>query len=153
FVLNSIDDIIFVRDGKYFLSIEPDLDEGLVLLWKPETIDFLILPRKIGPLNPERQFLGGISLDPTHGVVVCDNPQFAFKQVFISPLGNCLRDETMVRTYLLLTEDVQGIVRRGDRTIVTLLAAGRFDLARDQWIQGHLAHQSRPRLRRNDEGF
>src|ERR1700758_4744635 len=59
FARTCIHDVVPVIDGENLLPIQPYFYQGLVLLWKPEPINFLVLPYEVGALNPERQFLRG----------------------------------------------------------------------------------------------
>src|ERR1700675_5088803 len=91
--LTCIHDVVPVIDGQNLLPIQPYLDECLVLLRKPEPINFLVLPYEVSALDPEGQFLRGMAFDPHHRIVVCINPEFSLKQVFVLPLGPSLGNE------------------------------------------------------------
>src|SRR5262249_50802828 len=74
FVLGCVYNVILMRDSKHLLAVETHLNKGLISLWKPEPIYFLILPHEIGPLDPERRPLRGMTFDPDHSVVSNVNP-------------------------------------------------------------------------------
>src|SRR5262245_41237501 len=63
FVLAGVYNILFMVDGKDLFTVKTDLNKGLIFLWEPEPINFLVLPHEIGPLNPERQSPRGMTFD------------------------------------------------------------------------------------------
>jgi hypothetical protein len=68
-----------VGDGQGFLAVKSDLDKRLISLWKPETADFLVSPDEVGSLDPERQLLRRMAVDPDDGIVAVINPYLAFE--------------------------------------------------------------------------
>src|SRR6267142_4414704 len=96
--LARIQDVVPVFDLQELLPVQPYLNKRLVLFWEPEAINFLILPYKICVLDPEGEFLRGMSFDPHYAVVVHVNPDSTFKQILVFPLGYSFGDETAVRT-------------------------------------------------------
>src|ERR1700691_5244167 len=111
FILFCIHNVVLMLDRQYLFPVEPNLYERLISLGEPEPADLLVLSHEVGLLYPKRQFLCWMSFDPDDGVVVSINPQFAFEQILVFPLGDRLRDETVVRSNLLFTEQFQRIVR------------------------------------------
>src|ERR1700745_2963899 len=98
-----IHDIVLVFDTQDFLSKKSDLDKRLISFGKPKTINVLILSYEVGPLDPEREFLGGMPFDSNNGVVARVDSEFSFKQIFVFTLGRRLGDEAVVRANLLFT--------------------------------------------------
>src|SRR6266478_4439207 len=96
--LAFVHDVVPVVDLQNFLSVQPYLNQRLVLFREPEAVNFLILPYKLCVLDPEGEFLRGMSFDADHGVVVHINPDVPFKQILVVPLGYSFGDETAVRT-------------------------------------------------------
>lgn len=45
--------VILVVDRQNFLAIESYLDKRLVSLWKPESVDLLVLPHEVSSFDPE----------------------------------------------------------------------------------------------------
>src|SRR5580704_15415574 len=86
--LNRIHHVVPVIDGQNLVSIEPYLDKCLVLLRKPELIDFLVLPYEVSALDRERQLFRRMALNPYHGVVVYVDPKLTLKQVFVFAPGH-----------------------------------------------------------------
>src|SRR5215471_1647286 len=85
FVLGCIYDVVLIRNSQNLLAVEPHPNKRLILLRKPEPINFLILPHEVGRLDPEGRPSGRMTLDPDHVVVVNVNPQLAFKQILVLP--------------------------------------------------------------------
>src|ERR1700745_3222469 len=110
------------------LAIQPNADKGHVSLLKPETADLLVLTHKVCSLNPERELFGGMAINPDDRIIFRVNPYLAFEEILVSPFRNRLRDEAVVRSHQLLTEQVQSVVCRRDGAIVMLLTRRRFDL-------------------------
>src|ERR1700733_6066940 len=54
FALTRIHDVVPVFDGQNLLSVQPYLNQCLVLLRKPEPVNFLVLPYEVSVLDPER---------------------------------------------------------------------------------------------------
>ncbi len=104
--LTCIHDIVPVIDGQNLLPIQPYLNQCLVLLRKPEPINFLVLPYEVSALDPERQFFRGMAFDPHHRIVVHINPEFPLKQIFVLPLGQDLGDNATIQTHLLFAQRV-----------------------------------------------
>jgi hypothetical protein len=104
FALTYIHDVVPVIDGQNLFPIQPYLNQCLVLLRKPEPINFLALPYEVGALDPERQFFRGMAFNPYHGVVLYVDPKLTLKQVFVFPLGHPLGDEATIRTHLLFAQ-------------------------------------------------
>lgn len=74
-----IHDIVPVIDGQNLLPIQPYLNHCLVLLWKPEPINLLVLPYEVSTLDPERQLFRGMAFNPDHRVILHINPNLPFK--------------------------------------------------------------------------
>jgi len=151
--LICIHDIVPVIDAQNLLPIEPYLNQCLVLLRKPESINFLVLPHEVGPLDPEGEFFRGMALYPYDGVVLYVDPKLTFKQVFVFPLGHRLGDEATIWANLLFTQQIQKIIVTGNGAVMVLFSGCRLDLAINQRIQGHMSDQSRARLGSDCKGL
>src|SRR5262245_56915928 len=143
FIRGSVYHVVLVRDSQDLLAIEPDLNKSLISLWKPKVPDLLVLTHKVGALDPEGELLLGTALNPHYGVISGINPYLAFKQILVLPLGHGLRNETAVRSNLLFTEQLQGIVRGRDGAVAVLFAGCSLNLAGNQPAQRHAADDPR----------
>src|SRR5579863_1955338 len=142
--LTCIHDIVLVIDGQNLRPIESHLNQCLVLLRKPESVNFLVLSHEVGPLDPEREFFRGMALNPYNGVFLYVDPELTFKQVFVFPLGHCLGDEATIWTNLLFTQQIQGIVVSRNRAVMMFFSGCRLDLTFYQRIQRQAPDQARP---------
>ena len=120
-----------VINGQNLLAIKSNINKCHISLRKPEVVDFLVLAHKVCPLDPERKLLCRMAINPYNGVIFRVNPYLAFESIFVSPFGNHLRNETVVGSNPLLSEQVQRIVCRGDSAVVMLLTRRGFDLTGD----------------------
>src|SRR5262245_50094047 len=84
-VLRRVYYILLVCDCQNFFPVKPYLHKRPVRFRKPEAIYLLILPHKVGPLDPERWSFCRMPLDPNHSIIANINPQVAFKQIFVFP--------------------------------------------------------------------
>ena len=104
--LTCIHDIFPVIDGQNFLPIQPYRNKCLVLLRKPEPINFLVLPCEVSALDPERHFF----LRDGFRSATLSNPLHQSKAS--SQTNTCLsawdgpQSEATIRTHLLFTQEV-----------------------------------------------
>jgi hypothetical protein len=68
-----------VIDRQGLLAVESNLDKRYIPLWKPETVDLLVLTHKVGSVYPERQLLRWMAFNPDNRIVFNVNPYFAFE--------------------------------------------------------------------------
>jgi hypothetical protein len=136
FGLACIHDVFPVINGQNLLPIQPYLNQCLVFLRKPEPINFLVLPYKVSALDPERQLFRGMAFNPHHRVILYINPKLAFKQILVFPLRPDLGDEATIRTHLLFTQQIQGIVVSGNGAVMMFFCRLPF---RSRFLSGDSA--------------
>ena len=104
-------------DGEDFVPIKPNMDKCLVLGGKPEFADFLILAHKLRAGDPKGERLGWMAGDPDYRVVLGVDPNPAFEQVFVLALGESFDNQAVMGTEILLSQEVESVVRRFYRAI------------------------------------
>jgi len=76
-----------VLDGQDALAVDFHFDLGFIAERQPEFIDFLVLADKVGVVDPERRFLGGMAFNFCDGKILAVDPNFPFKEILVLRFG------------------------------------------------------------------
>src|SRR2546422_1635251 len=124
--LVNLDHIVSMIDCQDLFPVQPYLNKREVFGRQPEFTDLLIFPHEVSPLDPERKRLGRVSGDPDNRVILSVDPNIAFEEILVPALGDGLGDQTAVGTEVLLSKQVEFIIRRFDRAVAMSASRGRL---------------------------
>src|SRR5260370_28704890 len=99
-----IDHIQLVIDGEYSSPVHLHFNGRLVAARKPKTINSLVLPDKVGPIDPEGRLLGGMAGDFHNREVFGIDPYFPLEQILVFAFRSGFENEAMKRPSFLLTD-------------------------------------------------
>src|SRR5260370_18211198 len=91
-------------------SVNLHFDERLIAVRKPKTLNPLVFPDEVGPINPERRFLSRMTRDFRDREVLRIDPYFPLEEILVISLWSGLKDETVVRAQVLLRDHFERVV-------------------------------------------
>ena len=102
--VSRIDYVLLMVNGEHSSPVHLHFNGRLVAARKPKAINFLVLPDKVGSIDPEGWLLGGMAGDFHNREVFGIDPNFPLEQVLVFAFRSGFENEAMKRTNFLLTE-------------------------------------------------
>src|SRR6266478_5399880 len=108
-----IDHVLLMVNGEELFPIHLHFNGRLVTERQPKTGNPLILPDKLGPINPEGWLFGRVAGDFHDREIIGTDPYFPLEQILLLALRSRLDDKAMIRAEILFSDSRECVVRSG----------------------------------------
>jgi len=139
--VSRIDYVPLMVNGEYSSPVHLHFNGRLVPARKPKTINSLVLPDKVGSIDPEGWLLGGMAGDFHNREVVGIDPNFPLEQILVFAFRSGFENEAMIRPSFLLTDQQERVIRSCNRAVVMLPTGRSLALTLDQPVEHQVTHE------------
>src|SRR5712692_7371244 len=139
----SIDQVLLMVNGEELFPIHLHFNGRLVTERQPKAGNPLVLPDKLGSINPEGRLFGRVAGDFHDREIIGIDPYFPLEQILLPALRSSLDDKAMIRAEILFSGKRKCVVRARDRTVMVLPTRRCLALALHQAIKHQVTHEPR----------
>ena len=105
-------------DGECLAAVHLYFYGCLVAVREPETLNLLILPNEVCPVNPKGRLLRGMASNLYNCKVLRIDPYLSLEQIFVVAFRHGLKDESVVLAEVFFSSQREVVIRARDGAVV-----------------------------------